>query len=178
MHLGNNKLAKQDFAASLRSEPERDHAYFNRGGKHLRKGAQLPPFIDYHNYLVRQKPKSAQAHLNRGRLYGQYDRHDKAISDINRAIELDPKRPLAFYDRGNSYAGKGQHDKAIEDYNEAIRLLPEYTHADVSRGFCYETLGKMAIALTNYKKAYSLGMRDSVLRAKLKNLASCQIDEL
>ncbi len=55
------------------------------------------------------------AYNNRGNAYARKDQHDQAISDLNKALEINPRLALAYYNRGLAYARKGQYDKAWED---------------------------------------------------------------
>jgi Flp pilus assembly protein TadD len=52
---------------------------------------------------------------------GQFD---QAISDSNKAIELNPNLAMAYVNRGGAYAQKGQFDHTISDSNKAIELNP------------------------------------------------------
>lgn len=50
---------------------------------------------------------------------------DRAIEDVDRAIELDPEE-AAYYDtRGWAYFGKGDYDKAEADFSKALQLEPD-----------------------------------------------------
>lgn len=50
---------------------------------------------------------------------------DRAIEDVNHAIELEPDE-AAYYDtRGWAYFGKGEFDKAEADFSEALRIEPD-----------------------------------------------------
>ncbi len=63
-----------------------------------------------------QKPSpDATFYTKRGvefQLNGQYDR---AISDYNKAIEIDPEYALAYFNRGVAYFKTGDYDRAWED---------------------------------------------------------------
>jgi len=62
----------------------------------------------------------------RGIAYVKKGQYDKAISEFNKAIEINPKDAVAYRGRGAAYVGKGQHDKAISDFNRAKELNPNY----------------------------------------------------
>jgi tetratricopeptide (TPR) repeat protein len=105
-----------------------------------------------------QPPKleSAEAYYNRGLTYGKKGQYDRAISDFNKAIELNPKYAMAFNDRGVAYFYKGQCDKAISDYNKAIEIDPEYYKAYSNRGNAYLYKGQINQAIPDYNKAIEL----------------------
>jgi Flp pilus assembly protein TadD len=45
-----------------------------------------------------------------------------AVSDYNRAIEIDPKNEMAYGDRGLAKSDQGDFDGALIDYNQALSL--------------------------------------------------------
>ncbi|MCK5486751.1 MAG: tetratricopeptide repeat protein, partial [Desulfobacterales bacterium] len=57
--------------------------------------------------------------LNQGIALLEEGQYDKAISDYNKAIEINPKDAEAYYNRGYAYGEKGEYDKAISDYTKA-----------------------------------------------------------
>jgi len=107
----------------------------------------------------------AQAYYNRGVTYNDLGKHDLAIRDYTKAIELRPDYPEAYNNRGNTYGElSGKHDLAIRDYTKAIELRPDFAEAYYNRGVTYNDLGKHALAVRdcnrvidlrpNYPKAY------------------------
>ena len=61
---------------------------------------------------------------NRGKAFGERGQYDKAISDFDKAIEINPRYIRAYNNRGVVYRLKGQYDKAILDFNKAIEINP------------------------------------------------------
>ncbi len=51
---------------------------------------------------------------------------DEAISNFNKAIEIDPSYLFAYLNRGDQYMRKGQFDQAISDFNKAIEIDPKF----------------------------------------------------
>lgn len=87
---------------------------------------------------------------------GQYDR---AISDYDKAIEINPKDTDAYHNRGLAYYDKGQNDQAISDYDNAIEIDPKYALAYNNRGFTYFVkLGNKVKGCADWKKACELGI--------------------
>jgi tetratricopeptide (TPR) repeat protein len=73
------------------------------------------------------------AYNNRGGLYEYEGEHDRAITDLDRAIAIDPKLAMAYANRGASYLGKGDADRALADYDRAIELQPRDPKAFAAR---------------------------------------------
>src|SRR6476659_7302221 len=56
---------------------------------------------------VKQDPKSADVWYARGEANGHLRKHDEAIKDFNKALELDPKFDVAINQRGGERFKKG-----------------------------------------------------------------------
>ena len=109
-------------------------------------------------------PNSAEsdAYLNRGVDYYDQGELDKALTDYNKAIELDPAESLAYLNRGMVYYDQGELDKALIDYNKAIELDPAESLAYSNRGAAYYVQGELDKALTDYNKAIELDPAESL----------------
>ena len=106
---------------------------------------------------VQKPPLDAEAYFNRGLAYANRGQHDKAISDYNKAIEINPRYAMAYSNRGIVYAKKGQHDRAISDYNKAIEINPKLAIAYNNRGNAYFFKKEYEKAWDDVYKAQDLG---------------------
>ena len=61
--------------------------------------------------------------------YGNKGNYDKAIENLNKAIDIDPKNAQAWSDLGVSYANRGELERGLECLNKAIELDPRNDHA-------------------------------------------------
>lgn len=84
---------------------------------------------------IREDPRSAESHYNRGNEYRVKGDLDSALADYSKAIELDPKYRDAYLNRGNAYRAKGDLARAIADYAMAIELDPKDPDAYNKRCF-------------------------------------------
>jgi Flp pilus assembly protein TadD len=71
---------------------------------------------------MEQKPLSAEAYRNRGITYGERGQYDQAISDFNKAIEINPRDAYAYNNRGTAYMKSGNKEKACSDWKRACEL--------------------------------------------------------
>ena len=71
----------------------------------------------------------AEFYNNRGMAYRDKGQYDQAISDYNKALEINSKYAYAYNNRGMAYRDKGQYDQAISDYNKALEINPKYAYA-------------------------------------------------
>jgi Zn-dependent protease len=79
--------------------------------------------------VVTQPYPGADEAFERGVTYHEDGHYEQAISEYNKAIEINPKLAAPYYNRGIIYDEKGQYDKAISDYSRAVLLEPMYLEA-------------------------------------------------
>jgi tetratricopeptide (TPR) repeat protein len=101
--------------------------------------------------------KDAKFYNNRGIAYGEKGQYDQAISDFNRAIELNPRDIKAYNNRGIVYRLKGQYDQAISDFNRAIELNSLDAEAYNSLAWLFATA--KVPRFRNGKKAVELALK-------------------
>lgn len=95
-----------------------------------------------------------RVYYNRALVWRKKREYDKAIADLNRALQLKPEDALIYYRRGSNWADKGyNYEKAISDYDHAIRLDPDYGDAYASRALAWQILNDDDKALQDYNEA-------------------------
>jgi len=97
----------------------------------------------------------SQSYVMRGLKYKTDGNHNAAITEFNRAIELDSNVADAYYFRGGVYGSLGDWEKAIADYTHAITLNQKDTYY-VSRGGSYFMLDKNNEARSDLETALRL----------------------
>jgi tetratricopeptide (TPR) repeat protein len=86
--------------------------------------------------------------------------YDRAIEDLNRAIELAPRKWLSYALRGNIWTDKEQWDQAIRDYSRAIELDPNNSDMYFLRGFSRRRSGRPDKAVEDYSRVVQLKPND------------------
>jgi tetratricopeptide (TPR) repeat protein len=81
------------------------------------------------NVLVADKAIAAEALVLRGLLCLEASEQEKALIDLNRALEVAPKHAIAYNARGLIYARLGDWITAARDFDTAFRLAPELREA-------------------------------------------------
>ncbi len=103
---------------------------------------------------TQNESRDAKFYNNRGAAYGEKGQYDQAVSDFNKAIEIDPRYNKAYNNRGIVYRLKGQYDRAVSDFNKAIEINPLDAEAHNNLAWLYATArapgfrdGRRAVAL-------------------------------
>ena len=149
------------FTARIKSDPEDNYAYAQRGYA-WRQRREWDIAIKDYSEALRLRPEFDGWWNDRGLIWLLKKDYDKAIDDFDEAIRLYPKYAYAFNNRGNAWRAKKEYDKAIADFDEAIRLDPKFALAFNNRAWLYATCpdnkfhdGKKAIDAA--KRACELG---------------------
>ena len=79
--------------------------------------------IIFTGYAGAQKPSSdAHYYFRQGIAYYETGQYDNAISDFNKALEINPNYAEAYYNRGIINLRKQEYDKALDDLEKAQSL--------------------------------------------------------
>ena len=106
--------------------------------------------------IIRHSFDHSIAYVQRGIGYAELGKYDLAVTDFNKALEIDPTQAAAYGGRGAIYTEQGKYALAFEDYNRAIAVDPQYAFAYVKRGIMYSQLGEYALALKDFDKALEI----------------------
>ncbi|MDB5640649.1 MAG: hypothetical protein JWP51_5557 [Bradyrhizobium sp.] len=100
--------------------------------------------------------KLAAAYCNRGHGLTEKRELDRALADLDHAIEIDPAYACAYTNRGRVYAFRRDLDRAIADYDEAIRIEPSAALAYNNRGDAWFGKGDADRAMADFNTAIKL----------------------
>jgi TolB-like protein/class 3 adenylate cyclase/Flp pilus assembly protein TadD len=110
---------------------------------------------------VEMAPNSAAAHEWYGILYlSPMGRHEEAIAELRRAVELDPVSVLYLNDLGWVYYMAHQYDPAIEYLQRSLELEPASPSGHRGLGEIYVQKGMYDEAITAMRKYVDLTDRD------------------
>jgi len=111
--------------------------------------------------VIEKCPTAGIAYNNRGVAYADHEKYKEALSDYNKAIDIDPKHIEAYNNRGVSKAALRNYTGAKEDYNKAIELRPSYPDAYYNRGNTFKDINDALSAIQDYTKVLSLNPNHS-----------------
>ena len=108
-----------------------------------------------------ERQRDTLDYANRGFKFFRKGQFEKAISDFNKAIELDPGVTLCYFARGQIYLENKQIDKAISDFNKTIELNPHLIDTYIFRGSAYHMEDQIDKAILDYSKAIEMKPEDA-----------------
>jgi protein O-mannosyl-transferase len=104
---------------------------------------------------------NAAVHNNLGNfLFGQ-ERLDEAITQYQKALQINPDFPQACYNLGNTLALKGRVAEAIAQYQKALQIKPDYAQAQSNLAWLLATCSQAS--LRNGNRAVALAQQANQL---------------
>ena len=109
------------------------------------------------------KRNQIAAYINRSGGYRAKGDLDRAIADLDKALQLNAKSHRALTERASIYHAKGDLDRAIADYDRALRLHKNLAAAYGGRARAYLGKGELAKALADFGEAVRLDPQSASL---------------
>ena len=108
------------------------------------------------NICINAYPNESIGYHYRGLANENLEKHEEAVEDYSKAIELDPNDAKAYNSRGAAKNNLKLYEEAIKDYDKALELDPNYADAYNNRGIANVKLGLYQEAIEDYDKAIDL----------------------
>ncbi len=125
--------------------------------------------------MINAFPSAALLHLQRGKANFNLNKHEDAVTDCSRALELgldDARRGEALYHLGSAYAELGRHDLAETELERALSYGPGESEYHKALGSTREALGFVLMALASYDRALELEPENFLARLRRVNVYS------
>ena len=120
--------AAADLTTALRLDPNQHRVYRMRGLVHAQQGNWARMRDDCSSALQFQ-PTSAELFNLRGTACYRLHDYDAALTNFERAVDLDAGRHESFYNRGLTRRQQGKLVEALEDFQHALKLNPAFVGA-------------------------------------------------
>jgi serine/threonine protein kinase/tetratricopeptide (TPR) repeat protein len=101
----------------------------------------------------------AEAYTVRAWALRERNQPERALSDLNRALELAPNTAATFSQRALTYLRLKEFDRAVTDYDKAIELDPRSAEHVNDRGVAYMDLQDYKRAIADFDRAIELDPR-------------------
>jgi tetratricopeptide (TPR) repeat protein len=87
--------------------------------------------------VIARDPADAMAYYQRGLVYLQHWREERALPDLDQAIRLDPKLARAYCRRGQALHVLRKFEEAYADFDKALELGPDFVPTHLHRAMAY-----------------------------------------
>ena len=114
--------ALADFNAVVKLAPKEAKGWYLRGRVYQRQAKPEYAIDDFTEAISIEK--NADSYLARGICFGAQKDYKLAVSDFDKAVEMEPARALAWYHRGEGYYHVDGLTTALASFDRAIQLDP------------------------------------------------------
>jgi tetratricopeptide (TPR) repeat protein len=144
-----------DFDAALRLDPNLQEALISKGIAHAGLGQCTQAVGDFTAAITRNTggERDGTGYTLRGDCWRQLGDMSRALTDLNRGLELVPLSMTGHVKRGDLYRYTGNFDAAIKDYQFILDAAPDYLPAIVGMGLTYERMGDLQRARDEFQQA-------------------------
>lgn len=127
--------------------------------------------------MISDAPGSSFARNNLGVAYLDAGMPSRAISEFQRALELNPTYGFSLFNLGDTYLKLGQPDKALQYLQRAITINPSDSKAFNSLGVAHKKMGHAQEAIVNFQRSLICNPRNYEAHYNLANLLLILGDE-
>ena len=123
------------------------------------RGKTMSSALDAAQKAVALDEADAQSHHRLGLLMFAYGRHESALSELERALELNPSLAWAYAAKAAVLSYSGEPKKALENFDMAVKASPrdpDYSYWQCAKSLTYFMLGEFqkAVDCASYSIAH------------------------
>lgn len=122
----------------------------------LHRAGKLKDAIDAYSEVLERNPNVVEALNWRAMAYDDLDELDKALADLNKAIQLVPEYADAYNNRGEIYRKKKMFREAMLDYRKAVQLDRNFAEPHYNIALVLEQEKNIGGAIGEYSAYLSL----------------------
>ncbi|MBX3275065.1 MAG: zinc-ribbon domain-containing protein [Sandaracinaceae bacterium] len=169
--------AEEHFRSSIQVGPERFEAYLALAElfRATERGADGDLVLQQ---AVARVPETAEMRYQLGLFELRRNRHDHAVRELTRALELDDSLPPALFSLGVAQRRSGRLAQAAASFDRLAEIDNGYPGLSLERGLLYEARGESARAVAAYRAALDASPDDMdlLLRLGAAQVSAGQID--
>lgn len=112
------------------------------------------------NQAIASSPKEPKLYLARGYIHQYERRHQKAVDDFSKAIELEPDSMEAWQRRGEERFKLAQFKESVADFERVIQLQPQRAPHHWQLGISYYYTGQHQKGMRLFEKHQTVNRND------------------
>lgn len=159
MDLKDFEKAIIDYSRIIKSDPNFENIYFDRGYAYIMSGKYPEAKKDMEKQLE-LNPHDLKSLTNLAHLKTKLGMYEEALKDYDLLLEYkDNEHLYALYNnKADLYKEISKYEMALDAVNKAIELKPDYAIGFSTRAGIYLKLGDKLKACNDYKRALELGI--------------------
>jgi serine/threonine protein kinase/Tfp pilus assembly protein PilF len=106
--------------------------------------------------IIRANPGDKRAHVDLAWIYMKGKKHDEAIAEFDKALQIDPNFGYALNLLAYSYVDMGEQEKALKTFERYAAAQPGDANPIDSMGDLYFLTGKFGTARAKYEQALAI----------------------
>lgn len=161
-NLGRNRQAVDDYSEALKLLPRNRQLLFNKAMA-LCDMEEFGEAKETFDELLRYYPGFDNAYLGRARMELEQADTVAALSDIDKALQINDKALNAYIMRADiAISSQGDFERALSDIDRAIKLQPRAAGLYINRAFIRYRLDSYNGAMSDYDYALTLDPLNAV----------------
>ncbi len=176
--LKQNDEALVDIAEAVRLRQDNPEAYWLRGILYERMGRNSEAIGDL-NAGIALSPQGSLArrlYATRGSVLLTMSEFEKAISDLNKALELGDTTDWTYFRRGRAFMELGRYKEAIQDFTKALERNRDHYDSRLERAWVFGCVRKFDKSIQDLSHLVTKDPTDLVARS-LRGWAYANSDE-
>ena len=144
-------LSKEAAARALQLDAKDPEANYAMGMVHYFFEKDLDTAESYLNLALKYRPNYVNALLGGSVMDVIAGHHERALSRVRKAIELDPLTPSHLYYHASALQRMGRYEEALTEVNKLLNVLPHHTNSYCLKGTILTRLQRYAEAIEHYR---------------------------
>lgn len=174
----NDLKAEEAYTEAIKTDPEFEAAYKNRGGVFTRTKQYEDAEFDL-KHALELDPEFLQAKFQLAVLYGEKEDYDKSLELLDEILETKPDHLQSTAQRGSIYDKMGKYDEAITELDKVIEKEKNdgnlYSQRAISKIYNNDPEGALKdfqktqqLSGNNYIVTFNLGLAYGLMQDKSK----------
>ncbi len=167
LELKDNSRAIQDLEIANKLNPKNSDAWYHRA-KVMEEYGEPGKAVRFYNRSIRRDPTQVKAFLERSNLHMRMNKKEKALADLEKAVDLDAGNLQLRNRVGMMKYELGEAPTAFVEFKYVLRQEPNNPDALYGLGLCHFAMGRKKQACEAWSMAAEKGQDQAVEELKVR----------